>query len=213
MFTPRLPPKIIRGTNPHKTSPISQSCFEQSVTQQKPYQHSSSTNNNIMCKYSYTLCEYFHHSRKCECQYFVDEPQYCETVEKSFTKKGFLGKTPAGRPAWAPTLCVSSTTLGNSLGGSDGLFFELSAREGPILFIHKEHFRPVQCEQIKYVKQGSTNTCPLHSSMWRISKISEQILAYNAKKRDEEKKREEEKKAGGKMRKAMKIADGIIFAA
>lgn len=130
-----------------------------------------------MCKVFYFHCK----TVRCkESKHIVDEPQYCATYEKTFRAKT-LFKKAIPKPAWIPTKSMVDTMLEPFIMPYDGR-----------LYIHDEHYTPVDCKEIEYIEQSPVEECPFKTDQEILPIICQGIM--EVRKREAAKKEEKERK-------------------
>ena len=139
-----------------------------------------------MCKLSYTAYP------SCSCQYFHQEPEYCDYVKRSH--RDFQG----GAPEWIPQVLIhdATETLDHRAGNE-------------ILFQTKDNFDPIRrnnCQQIEYFRKDIEQQCP-----WHDAERTSKLRAKMEERAKEAMKREEKKKKDARLHKTKRILGAIFF--
>ena len=124
-----------------------------------------------MCQLSYIAY------KTCSCQYFYQEPEYCDYVEQRHRD------SQGGTPRWVPHVLVYDAT--------ETLDYLM---DNEILFQTQDKFDPIKyndCQQIEPVLQEIGEQCPWHGAK-RTSEQRADIeqRAKEARKREEQKKKD-----------------------
>ena len=139
-----------------------------------------------MCNLSYTAYP------KCSCQYFHEEPEYCDYVKQRH--RGFQG----GAPEWTPQVLIHDAT--------ETLNYMIPKE---ILFQTQDNFNPIKynnCQQIESVRQHIEEQCP-----WHDDERTSQLRAGMEERAKEARKCEEKKKKDARLHKTKRILGAVFY--
>ena len=142
-----------------------------------------------MCKLSYTA------HRSCSCQYFHQEPEYCEYVKQ--LHRGFQG----GTPEWTPQVLIhdATETLNHKVGNQ--IRFKTQDMFDPIRHSHCKH---------EYFRQDVEEQCPWHNAE-QTSQLRARMQERAEERAKEARKREEKEKKDAIGKKVKQILGAVCY--